>query len=157
MSRIYITTPGMQKLKDELKRLTSVDRKAVIKAISDAREHGDLSENAEYHAAKERQSFLEGRIQYLQGLMPLLEAVDITRIKSDKVVFGATVKLYDSEADAEIVYQIVGEEEADIGKGLINIKSPIAKALIGKRVEDTVEVVVGTRKLYYDIMEIQYI
>jgi len=156
MEKIPLTPRGFKALDEELKQLKSVDRPAVIRAISEAREHGDLSENAEYHAAREQQSHIEGRIKELEGLIGLAEVIDVAKL-SGAIKFGATVKLVDEETEAEMSYQIVGEPEADIEKGLLNIKSPIARALIGKEEGDSVEVRTpgGTRS--YEILSVKYI
>lgn len=135
-----ITIRGKQKLEDELKRLTFVERPSVIKAIEEARSHGDISENAEYEAAKERQAMIEGRIVEVQSQLAGAEVVDTAAIKSDKVVFGAHVTLVDLDTDEEVSYQIVGVDEADVKQGMISIMSPLARSLIGKSAGDTVQV-----------------
>lgn len=135
-----ITVQGKVKLDEELKRLISVERPAVIKAIEEARSHGDISENAEYEAAKERQSMLEGRIAEIQGQLAGAEIIDPSQIKSDRIVFGAHVEITDVDTDETHVYQIVGVDEADVKEGKISIHSPIARALIGKKVGDTAQV-----------------
>ena len=158
MNRVPLTTRGAEKLRDELKRLKSVDRPTVIKAIAEARAHGDLKENAEYHAAKEQQGFIEGRIKEIEGKLSLADIIDVTRVEAGgRVVFGATVDLLDDNDGSEITYQIVGEDEADIKQGLISIASPIARALIGKQVDDVVDVLApgGTRT--YEIVKVRYI
>ncbi len=132
MDKIPMTRAGNDALNDELKQLKSVERPAVIKAIAEAREHGDLSENAEYHAAREKQSFIEGRVKELEGILSLAEVIDPSQL-SGTIKFGATVKLVDEDTDEEKTYQIVGEPEADIEAGKLNIKSPLARALIGKK------------------------
>ena len=139
MEKIPMTRKGHQALETELKHLKSVERPAIIKAIAEAREHGDLSENAEYHSAKEKQSFIEGRIKELEGAISLADVIDPTKMKGG-IKFGATVTLVDEDTDEEKTYQIVGEYEANIEAGLLNIKSPIARALIGKEEGDSVEV-----------------
>ena len=139
MEKIPVTKPGFDKMNTELKHLKSVERPAIIRAIAEAREHGDLSENAEYHSAKEKQSFIEGRVKELEGIISLADVIDLTRM-SGTVKFGATVTLADEDMDEEKTYQIVGEYEANIEAGLLNIKSPIARALIGKDEGDSVEV-----------------
>jgi len=136
--------------------LRSVQRPAVIRAIAEAREHGDLSENAEYHAAREKQSFIEGRVKELEGLIGRAEIIDVAKL-SGTVKFGATVTIVDEDTDAEKTYQIVGEPEANIEKGLLNIKSPLARALIGKDVEDSVEVNTPGGARSYEILEIKYV
>lgn len=138
--RIPITIRGKAKLEEELKRLTSVERPAVIKAIEEARSHGDISENAEYDAAKERQAMLEGRIAEIQGQLAGAEIVDPSQIKSDKIVFGAHVVLTDLDTEDEVTYQIVGVDESDVKEGRISILSPLARALIGKTTGDSIQV-----------------
>jgi transcription elongation factor GreA len=138
--RMPITIRGKAKLEDELKRLISVERPAVIKAIEEARSHGDISENAEYEAAKERQSMIEGRIAEVQGQLAGAEIVDPSSIKSDRIVFGAHVDLTDVDSDEKVTYQIVGIDEADVKEGRISILSPLARALIGKKAGDTAQV-----------------
>ncbi|MCM2280975.1 MAG: transcription elongation factor GreA [Bdellovibrionaceae bacterium] len=138
--RIPITIRGKAKLEEELKRLTTVERPAVIKAIEEARSHGDISENAEYDAAKERQAMLEGRIAEIQGQLAGAEIVDPAQIKSDKIVFGAHVVLTDLESEEEVSYQIVGVDESDVKEGKISILSPLARALIGKTTGDSIQV-----------------
>lgn len=135
-----LTVRGKAKLEEELKRLIHVERPSVIKAIEEARSHGDISENAEYDAAKERQALVEGRIAEIQGQLAGAEVIDPSQIKSDKVVFGASVVLVDLETDEEVTYQIVGVDEADVKQGRISILSPLARALIGKTSGDTVQV-----------------
>lgn len=156
MEKIPMTRAGHGALDAELKTLKSVERPAVIRAIAEAREHGDLSENAEYHAARERQSFVEGRIKELEGLLALAEVIDPARL-SGAVKFGATVTLVDEDTDEERTYQIVGEAEADIERGLLNIRSPLARALIGKEVGDTAEVRTPGGEKSYEILSIRYV
>ncbi len=139
MEKFPVTAKGFAKLDAELKRLKSEDRPAVIRAIAEAREHGDLSENAEYHAARERQSFIEGRIKELESQIGRSEVIDVSRL-SGSVKFGATVVLLDEDTDEEKTYQIVGEAEAAIEQGLLNMNAPLARALIGKEQGDSVEV-----------------
>ena len=158
MNRVPLTHRGAEKLRDELKRLKSVERPAVIKAIAEARAHGDISENAEFHAAKEQQSFLEGRIAEIEAKLGNAQVVDVTTLIADgKVVFGATVRLSDADTGQESRYQIVGEDEADSKLGLISIHSPIARALIGKREGEVVEVQApgGAREL--EILGVEYL
>ena len=134
MNKVPLTARGAQKLRDELQQLKTVDRPRVIDAIATAREHGDLKENAEYHAAREQQSFIEGRIQDIEGKLSNAEIIDVTKLDTGgRVVFGATVELADEETGDEVTYQIVGEDEADIKQGLISVSSPIARALIGRK------------------------
>lgn len=155
MEKIPLTRAGHAALNEELKTLKSVERPAVIRAIAEAREHGDLSENAEYHAAREKQSFIEGRVKELEGILSLAEVIDPEKL-SGTVKFGASVTIVDEDTDEERTYQIVGEPEADIEKGLLNIKSPIARALIGKDVGDSVEVRTPGGEKSYEILEISY-
>ncbi|MEL6641350.1 MAG: transcription elongation factor GreA [Pseudomonadota bacterium] len=155
MEKIPLTRAGFDKLDAELKQLKTDDRPAIIRAIAEAREHGDLSENAEYHSAKEKQSFIEGRIKELEGVISLADIIDPTKL-SGSVKFGATVTVADEDTDEEKTYQIVGEYEADIEKGLLNMKSPIARALIGKDVGDSAEVKTPGGDKYYEIVEIAY-
>ncbi len=156
MEKIPLTRAGFDKLDAELKHLKTVERPAIIRAISEAREHGDLSENAEYHSAKEKQSFIEGRVKELEGVISLADVIDPTKL-SGTVKFGATVALVDEDTDEEKTYQIVGEYEADIEAGKLNMKSPLARALIGKDEGDSVEVRTpgGTRA--YEILSIKYV
>lgn len=157
MSQTVPMTPeGYQRLKEELKHLTRVERPKVVQDIAEARDHGDLSENAEYDAAKERQSFVEGRIAEINEKMSRAQVIDASALNTDKVVFGATVTVYDDESETESTYRIVGEDEADIKKGLISINSPVAKALIGHRVDDEVQVKVPSGTRIYEIVEIEY-
>ena len=137
MDKIPLTRAGFDKLDAELKHLKSVERPAIIRAISDAREHGDLSENAEYHSAKEKQSFIEGRVKELEGVISLADVIDVAKL-SGTVKFGARVTLVDEDTDEEKTYQVVGEYEADIESGKLNMKSPLARALIGKDEGDSV-------------------
>ena len=153
-----LTTKGAERLRETLSKLKSVDRPKVIEAIAEARSHGDLSENAEYHAAKDQQGFIEGRIALLESVLSTAQIIDVLSIDAgNKVVFGATVKLNNLENDSEVTYQIVGEEEADIDLGLISISSPIAKALIGKEINDTVEVHAPGGTVKYEVLEVSYI
>ncbi len=140
MDKVPITASGFQRLQEELKQLKTVERPAVIKAIAEAREHGDLSENAEYHAARERQSFIEGRVGELEDVISRCEVIDVKKLSGDTVTFGVTVEVADEDTDEETKYTIVGPYEADLSKGMISTASPIARALIGKRVGDSVEV-----------------
>ena len=157
MSRVPLTLRGVEQLRDELKRLRSVERPAIVKAIAEARAHGDISENAEYHAAKEQQSFLEGRIADIEHKLASAQVVDVTRLNAGgKVVFGATVRIVDEDGK-ESRYQIVGEDEADSKRGLISVNAPIARALIGKKEGDVVEVTApgGTREV--EILGVEYV
>ena len=155
MEKIPLTQEGFDALNKELKHLKSVERPAIIRAIAEAREHGDLSENAEYHSAKEKQSFIEGRVKELEGAISLAEVIDPAKL-SGTIKFGATVELADEDTDEEKTYQIVGEYEADIDKGRLNIKSPIARALIGKDKGDSVEVRTPGGVRSYEILSIIY-
>jgi len=155
MEKIPLTKPGYDKMNAELKHLKSVERPAIIRAISEAREHGDLSENAEYHSAKEKQSFIEGRVKELEGIISLADVIDLSRM-SGTVKFGATVWLVDEDTDEEKTYQIVGEYEANIEAGLLNIKSPIARALIGKDEGDSVSVTTPGGVKSYEILTIKF-
>tara|TARA_R110002074_G_scaffold355859_1_gene527888 strand:+ start:176 stop:646 length:471 start_codon:yes stop_codon:yes gene_type:complete len=156
MDKIPLTARGFAKLEAELKHLKSSERPAIIRAIAEAREHGDLSENAEYHAARERQSFVEGRIKELEGILGLADVIDVSKM-SGTAKFGATVELVDEDSDEEKTFQIVGEAEADIDAGLLNMKSPLARALIGKEEGDSVEVVTPGGRKSYEILSIRYI
>jgi transcription elongation factor GreA len=156
MDKIPMTRRGFDALDEELRRLKSVDRPAIIRDIAEAREHGDLSENAEYHAAREKQSFIEGRIKELEGLLSLAEVVDPKKF-SGSIKFGATVTLADEDNGEEKTYQIVGETEADIENGLLNIRSPLARALIGKDEGDSVDVKTPGGNRSYEILSIRFI
>jgi len=157
MQRIPMTGEGHAALDAELKKLKSVERPAIIQAISIAREHGDLSENAEYHAAREQQSFIEGRIKELEGNLGVAEVIDTGKLNvGGKVVFGAHVKLYDEDADNEVSYQIVGDLEADIAKGRISLSSPIGRALIGKLEGDEFTFEAPNGEKAYEILEVKY-
>ncbi len=158
MNKVPITTQGAEKLQQELQQLKTVDRPKVIEAIADARAHGDLKENAEYHAAREQQGFIEGRIKDIEGKLGNATVIDVTTLQADgKVVFGCTVDVADEETGDELTYQLVGEDEADIKANKISISSPIARALIGKMEGDVVEVQTpgGLRSL--EIVEVKYI
>jgi len=155
MDKIPLTARGYTKLEAELKHLKSSERPSIIRAIAEAREHGDLSENAEYHAARERQSFVEGRIKELESIIGLADVIDVSKMKGT-VKFGATVKIADEATDEEKTFQIVGEAEADIDAGLLNMKSPLARALIGKDEGDSVEVVTPGGRKSYEILSIRY-
>ena len=150
-----LTRAGFAKIDAELKHLKTVERPAIIAAISEARAHGDLSENAEYHSAKEKQSFIEGRIKELEGVIGLADVIDPSKM-SGSIKFGATVKLVDEDTDEEKTYQIVGEYEADIEAGRLNIKSPLARALIGKDEGDSVEVRTPGGEKSYEILSVSY-
>ena len=156
MEKIPTTAEGYERLVAELKTLKSVERPAVIRAIAEAREHGDLSENAEYHAAREKQSFVEGRIKELEMILSRAEVIDPSRLNGS-IKFGATVTLLDEDSEEERTYQIVGEAEADLERGLLNIRSPLARALIGKDEGDSVEVVTPGGGKSYEIISIRYV
>lgn len=157
MSRIPLTARGAENLRKELARLKSEDRPAVIRAIAEARAHGDLKENAEYHAAKEQQGFIEGRIKDIEAKLSNAQIIDVSSLPaSGRVVFGSTVVLFDPDADQETTYQIVGEDEADIRAGLISVNSPIARALIGKEEGDEVEVRAPGGVRNFEILEVRY-
>ena len=152
-----MTAGGYAALDEELKNLKSVERPAIIQAIAEAREHGDLSENAEYHAAKDKQSFIEGRIIELEDKLSRADVIDLNKIKGDKVVFGATVTIIDVETEEETTYQIVGEDEADIALGKVSNTSPMARALIGKSEGDEAEVAAPGGPRAYEIAQVQYL
>jgi transcription elongation factor GreA len=156
MQRVPLTPNGYHKLQEELERLLKVDRPKNIKAIAEARAHGDLSENAEYHAAKERQSFIEGKIQDLKTKLALAEVIDPSRINQSKVAFGAKVKVLDIEADEEYVFTLVGADEADVSHGKISINSPVGRSLLGKEVGDTAIIKAPARTMEYEILEIKF-
>ena len=158
MSKVPLTAKGAEQLRDELKRLKSQERPRVIQAIADAREHGDLKENAEYHAAREQQGFIEGRIREIEAKLSNAHVIDVTRVDAGgKVVFGSTVVIEDVEAGTEVTYQIVGEDEADIKSGRISVASPIARALIGKVEGDVAVVNAPGGDKEYEIVEVKYI
>lgn len=154
---VPMTPEGYRRLQEELKNLIRVERPKVIQDIAEARAHGDLSENAEYDAAKDRQGFVEGRISEINGKMAHAQVIDVSEIDSDKVIFGATVKMFDVESESEVVYRIVGQDEANIKQGLISVNSPVAKALIGHRVDDEVHIKVPSGMRVYEIIDIQYV
>ena len=156
MERVPMTREGLTALEQELRRLKSEERPAVIKAIADAREHGDLSENAEYHAARERQSFIEGRIAELEDVTRRAEAIDTSTMSGDTVRFGAYVLVADADTDEETTYRIVGAMEADLEQGKISVTSPMARALIGKTIGDVVEVATPGGGKSYEICEVNW-
>ncbi|PJN96477.1 transcription elongation factor GreA [Amaricoccus sp. HAR-UPW-R2A-40] len=156
MEKVPLTQRGFTKLDAELKRLKTIDRPEIIRAIAEAREHGDLSENAEYHAARERQSFVEGRIKELESMIARSEIIDVARL-SGPIKFGATVTLLDEDTEEEKTYQIVGEPEASIEQGLLNMMSPLARALIGKEEGDSVEVRTPGGVRSYEIRTIAFV
>ena len=158
MSKVPITARGADNLRGELKRLKTKDRPQVIEAIAVAREHGDLKENAEYHAAREQQGFIEGRIKEIEAKLSNAEIIDVTKLNANgRVVFGATVSLVDVDSGDETKYQIVGEDEADIKDGRVSIGSPVARAIIGKQEGDVVEVVAPNGRREYEIGEVEYL
>lgn len=156
MEKIPMTPGGFVTLEDELRRLRSTDRPEVIRAIAEAREHGDLSENAEYHAARERQSFIEGRITELEDIISRAQIIDITLLSGNVIRFGAIVTLADVDNDEESVYRIVGVHEADISQGRLSVHAPLARALIGKSIGDTVEVSTPGGSKSYEIIDVKY-
>jgi transcription elongation factor GreA len=156
MDKIPMTRGGHAALDEELRQLKSVERPAVIRAIAEAREHGDLSENAEYHAAREKQSFIEGRIKELESILSLAEVIDPAKL-SGAIKFGATVQLVDEDSGDEKTYQIVGETEADIERGLLNIRSPLARALIGKDEGDSVDVKTPGGQRSYEVVSVRFV
>ncbi|MAL61806.1 MAG: transcription elongation factor GreA [Pseudomonadota bacterium] len=156
MEKAPMTLQGYTDLETELKRLKSNERPDVIKAIAAAREHGDLSENAEYHAARERQAFIEGRVGIIEDLLSRAEVIDVSSIKGKAIKFGATIKVEDEDTDEKSTYQIVGEHEADIQKGKLSVTSPMARAMIGKTVGDSVEVTTPGGTKSYEIMGVRY-
>jgi transcription elongation factor GreA len=152
-----MTRQGYQALNEELKTLKEIERPAVIRSISEAREHGDLSENAEYHSAREKQSFIEGRVKELEGLISRADVIDPSKMSGTTIRFGATVNLIDGETEEASTYQIVGEAEADITSGKINVRSPLARGLIGKQEGDTVEVITPRGGRHYEVVSVRYI
>jgi transcription elongation factor GreA len=156
MNKAPMTATGYNRLVEELKHLKTVERPTVIKAIAEAREHGDLSENAEYHAARERQSFIEGRVLELEDWIARAEVIDVSKLSGDTVKFGAKVTLADEETDEQSTYQIVGATESDIAGGFLSITAPLAKTLIGKTVGDVVEVTTPNGAKSYEIVEVHF-
>lgn len=156
MAKVPMTAGGFTRLQEELKRLKTVDRPAIIRAIAEAREHGDISENAEYHAARERQSFIEGRVLELEDKIARAEVIDVSKLSGKVVKFGATVTLADEETDEETVYQIVGEDEANIGEGRLSVTSPLARALIGKAIGESVEVTTPRGARAYEVVKVRW-
>ncbi|GAA3931354.1 transcription elongation factor GreA [Litoribacillus peritrichatus] len=158
MNKVPMTVAGEQNLRDELTQLKTEDRPRVIAAIADAREHGDLKENAEYHAAREQQGFIEGRIQEIEGKLSDAQVIDVTKLPNNgKVIFGSTVDLINLETDEEVTYQIVGEDEADIKQGKVSVTSPISRALVGKEEEDIVVVATPNGGVEYEISKVSYV
>ena len=156
MTKIPMTAEGFVRLEDELRHLKSVKRPAIIRAIAEAREHGDLSENAEYHAARERQSFIEGRVMELEDKISRAEIIDVSKLSGKQVKFGATVTVIDEDTEEKTVYQIVGEDEADIKAKRLAITAPLARALVGKSVGDTVEVTTPGGSKSYEITKVVF-
>lgn len=156
MQNFPMTAKGFEKLTEELKHLKTIERPSIIKAIAEARALGDLSENAEYHSAREKQSFIEGRIIELEDKIARSEVIDISKLSGDVVKFGATVKLVDCDSEKESLYQIVGEYEADLDQGLLSIFSPLSRALIGKKTDDTIEVVTPSGVREYQILAVTF-
>ena len=158
MSKPPLTANGAEKIRDQLTTLKTVERPKIVKAIAEARAHGDLSENAEYHAAREQQSFIEGRIATLETLLANAQIIDVATLNAGgKVVFGATVDLFNMETNKEVTYQVVGEEEADIDHGLVSVNSPISRAMIGKEEGDVVEVNAPGGIVEYEILSVKYV
>ncbi len=158
MNRIPVTAKGARRLRQQLDQLKSVERPKIIQALKEARAHGDLSENAEYHAARERQGFLEGRIATIEETLAVAEIIEVEKIHADgKIVFGATVDLLNLESEQEVRYQIVGEKEADIDQGLLSVTAPIARALIGKEEGDVIEVNAPGGIIEYEVLKVAYI
>jgi len=156
MQKVPMTVAGFERLETELKHLKSVERPAVIRAISEAREHGDLSENAEYHAAKERQGFIESRVLELEDKLRRAEVIDVRKLDGDQIKFGATVVVADEDTDEKLTYQIVGTDEADIKSGRLSITSPLARALIGKSEGEMVEVTTPGGSKSYEIVKVAF-
>lgn len=158
MKQIPMTVRGAELLREELDFLKNVRRPQIIDAIAEAREHGDLKENAEYHAAREQQGFCEGRIQEIEGKLGNAQIIDVTKMANNgKVIFGATVQLINAETDEEVTYRIVGDDEANIKEGLISVNSPIARGLIGKEIDDSVSIATPGGKVEFDIVGVEYI
>lgn len=156
MQKNPITPGGAAKLREELIQLRSVERPAIIQAIATAREHGDLSENAEYHAARDRQSFIEGRIKEIENKLALAEVIDPSKLAGDRVAFGATVKLSNADTGEEVTYRILGADEADLSKGTISVTSPLARSLIGKQAGEEVKVRMPGGERTYEILDISF-
>ncbi len=157
MSLIPMTVQGEQKLRDELNELKTVKRPAIIQAIAEAREHGDLKENAEYHAAREAQGFCEGRIQDIEAKLSNAQIIDVTKLPNNgKVIFGATVTILNLDTEEEVTYRIVGDDEADIKNNLISVNSPIARGLVGKEVDDVVNITTPSGVVEFEITEVHY-
>ena len=156
MEKVPMTPTGFRQLEEELRRLRTIERPAVVKAIAEARAHGDLSENTEYHAARDRQSFIEGRVGELEDKLARAEVIDPASVSGDRVMFGARVALVDEDTEEEATYRIVGQDESDVAQGLLSVSSPLARAMIGKRVSDQIEVDAPGGSRYYEILRIDY-
>ena len=157
MNQIPMTEHGARLLRDELKRLKTVERPRIVEAIADAREHGDLKENAEYHAAREQQGFCEGRIQEIESKLSNAQIIDVTKVPNNgKVIFGSTVTVYNTKTDEEVTYKIVGDDEADIKSNLISVNSPIARALIGKEIDEIATVTTPNGEVEYEVVAVEY-
>jgi transcription elongation factor GreA len=156
MNKIPMTGDGYNRLREELKRLKTIDRPAIIRAIAEARDHGDLAENAEYHAARDRQSFIEGRLAEIEDKIARAEVIDVSKLSGSAIKFGAKVTLADEETDEEQTFQIVGEDEADISQGRLSVTSPLARALIGKRTGESVEVTTPRGAKSYGIVTVAF-
>ncbi len=156
MEKIPITSDGKLKVEDELKNLKTIERPRIINSIAEARAHGDLSENAQYHAAKDRQGMIEARISELESKIGLADVIDISNLSSDRIQFGAIVTIVDEETDTESTYQLVGADESDVNKGLLSISSPLARALIGKKNGDAIEIDTPGGRRNYEILSITY-
>jgi transcription elongation factor GreA len=157
MNQIPMTEHGAQLLRDELKRLKTVERPRIVEAIADAREHGDLKENAEYHAAREQQGFCEGRIQEIESKLSNAQIIDVTKVPNNgKVIFGSTVTVYNTKTDEEVTYKIVGDDEADIKSNLISVNSPISRALIGKEIDEIATVTTPNGEVEYEVVAVEY-
>lgn len=158
MNRMPMTAEGAERLRRQLDELKSVERPRVIQALAEARAHGDLSENAEYHAARERQGFIEGRIATIEEALAIAEIIDVTKIDADgKIVFGATIELFNLDTEQEVRYQIVGEMEADISQGLLSVTAPIARAMIGKEEGDVIQVDAPGGIVEYEVLSVAYV
>jgi transcription elongation factor GreA len=155
--KIPMTAEGLARLEEELRHLRNTARPEVIRAIAEAREHGDLSENAEYHAARDRQSFIEGRVGELEDKVARAEVIDVSKLSGKTIKFGATVTLIDEDTDEKLTYQLVGEDEADVKQGLLAITAPLARALIGKSTGDSVEVHTPKGEKAYEIRRVKYV
>jgi transcription elongation factor GreA len=156
MQKNPITREGYDKLREELQHLRSVERPKVIQMIATAREHGDLSENAEYHAARDKQSFIEGRVKDIENKLALAEVIDPAKLSGSRIAFGATVKLSNTQTDEEVVYRIMGADEADLGQGSISVTSPLARSLLGREVGDEVKVRMPGGERLYEVLEVSF-